>query len=87
MKEYEFKVIINDKETFVVLQAEDVQSALEMIVDDEEVSKVLMIKEIDGYLIQEWTFGSDIQEMRRIKKDTYYEKYFDKMEEKDEIIH
>tara|TARA_R100001082_G_scaffold89727_2_gene56205 strand:- start:1409 stop:1672 length:264 start_codon:yes stop_codon:yes gene_type:complete len=87
MKEYEFKVIINDKETFVVLQAEDVQSALEMIVDDEEVSKVLMIKEIDGYLIQEWTFGSDIQEMRRIKKDAYYEKYFDKMEEKDEIIH
>ena len=72
---------------FVVLQAEDVQSALEMIVDDEEVSKVLMIKEIDGYLIQEWTFGSDIQEMRRIKKDAYYEKYFDKMEEKDETIH
>ena len=54
MKIFEFKVIEDNKETYVQIEATSMYNALDVIIQEENISHIYSIKDINGY--ERWDF-------------------------------
>lgn len=87
MKIFEFKVIEDNKETYVQIEATSMYNALDVIIQEENISHIYSIKDINGY--ERWDFTGNLFELRRMRKkfDFYDSEFYEVLRGKDEKIH